>query len=120
VPQGTLRDVDQDGEEDAGVMTYRRGLLEQHLRRSVPGDAATRCGGGWSTAYRHDPRRDQSGSGGGEVIGGQYIVWAPDDQQGFPSGFGADGQAVHRRRPHRPTLPAGYTLVDMDSEPLHL
>ena len=71
-------------------------------------------GGGWSTAYA-STRIDPDPSAEGEVIGGTYLVYAPDDQQGFPSGFGDDGllftdddpivspaPGVHRRRPrHR-------------------
>jgi len=26
-----------------------------------------------------------------EVIGGKLIVWSPDDQQQFPTSYGADG-----------------------------
>jgi hypothetical protein len=50
------------------------------------------------------------------VIGGKYIVWAPDDQQGFPSGFGEDGKLFTEDDPIV-LLPAGYTVVDMDTDP---
>jgi C-terminal processing protease CtpA/Prc len=114
VPQGTLRDVDQDGEEDQGVMTYAVAFWSNTFgdpyleRRDL-------MGGGWSTAYATTRVKDNP-SGGGEVTGGKFIVWAPDDQQGFPSGFGEDGKLFTEDDPIV-TLPAGYTVVDMDTDP---
>ena len=114
VPQGTLRDVDQDGEEDKGVMTYAVAFWS-----NIFGDPYLErrdlSGGGWSTAYA-TTRVKTNPSGGGEVIGGQYVVWAPDDQQGFPSGFGEDGKLFTADDPIV-RLPAGYTIVDMDTDP---
>ncbi|MCZ7671481.1 MAG: hypothetical protein M5U34_32280 [Chloroflexi bacterium] len=43
-------------------------------------------------------------------------VYAPDDQQGFPSGFGPDGLLFTADDPIV-QIPAGYTIVDMDSDP---
>jgi C-terminal processing protease CtpA/Prc len=114
VPQGTLRDVDQDNEEDQGVMTYAVAFWSNTFgdpyleRRDL-------MGGGWSTAYASS-RVKTNPSGGGEVTGGKYIVWAPDDQQGFPGGFGEDGKLFTEDDPIV-QLPAGYTLVDMDTDP---
>jgi len=114
VPLGTLRDVDQDGEEDEGVMTYAVAFWSNTFggpyleRRDL-------MGGGWSTAYA-TTRVKTNPSGGGEVTGGKYIVWAPDDQQGFPSDFGDDGKLFTEDDPIV-RLPAGYTLVDMDTSP---
>jgi hypothetical protein len=113
-PQGTLRDVDQDGVEDPGVMTFAVAYWS-----NIFGDPflekRDQGGGGWSTAFA-TTRVDTTGSGNNEVIGGQYVVWAPDDQQGFPSGFGPDGLLFTADDPIV-TLPAGYTIVDMDSDP---
>ncbi len=72
-------------------------------------------GGGWSSAFA-TTRIDTTASGNNEVIGGQYVVWAPDDQQGFPSGFGEDGLLFTADDPIV-QLPAGYTIVDMDTDP---
>jgi C-terminal processing protease CtpA/Prc len=72
-------------------------------------------GGGWSTAFA-TTRINPDPSAKGEVIGGKYIVWAPDDQQGFPSGFGEDGKLFTEDDPIV-LLPAGYTVVDMDTDP---
>ena len=114
VPQGTLRDVDHDGQEDEGVMTYAVAFWSNTFgdpyleRRDL-------MGGGWSTAYA-TTRVKTNPSGGGEVTGGKYIVWAPDDQQGFPSGFGPDGKLFTDDDPIV-QLPAGYTIVNMDTDP---
>lgn len=113
-PQGTLRDVDQDGVEDPGVMTFAVAYWDNtfgdpYLEQRDQG------GGGWSSAFA-TTRIDTTASGNNEVTGGQYIVWAPDDQQGFPSGFGEDGLLFTEDDPIV-TLPAGYTLVNMDTDP---
>ncbi len=113
-PQGSLRDVDNDGEEDTGVMTFAvaywtNAFGDPFLEQRDQG------GGGWSTLFA-TTRAEDSPSGKGEIIGGKYIVWAPDDQQGFPSGFGADGKLFTEDDPIV-RLPAGYTVVNMDTDP---
>lgn len=113
-PAGSLRDVDQDGDSDTGVMIYAVAYWT-----NVWGDAFLEerdlYGGGWSAAYA-STHIDQNPSSGYEVIGGKYIVYAPDDQQGFPSGFGEDDKLFTDDDPIV-RLPAGYTLVDMDTDP---
>ncbi|MBI5666759.1 MAG: PDZ domain-containing protein [Chloroflexi bacterium] len=113
-PQGSLRDVDRDGEQDTGVMVYAVAYWE-----NVWGDPYLEerdlYGGGWSTAYA-STRVNQDPSAEGEIIGGKYVVYAPDDQQGFPSGFGDDGRLFTGDDPIV-RLPAGYTVVDMDTDP---
>ena len=113
-PQASLRDVDQDGETDEGVMVYAIAYwtntwgdpyLEQRDLQ----------GGGWSTAYA-STRIDPDPSAEGEVIGGTYLIFAPDDQQGFPSGFGDDGLLFTDDDPIV-RLPQGYTVADLDTSP---
>ncbi|NIR43756.1 MAG: PDZ domain-containing protein, partial [Gemmatimonadetes bacterium] len=72
-------------------------------------------GGGWSTAYA-STRTSEEADTEGEIIGGKLIVYAPDDQQAFPSGFGSDGLLFTEDDPEV-ILPQGYTLVDLDSDP---
>ncbi len=114
VPQGSLRDVDQNDTVDTGVMVYAIAYWE-----NTWGDPYLEerdlYGGGWSTAYA-STRVNQNQSAEGEILGGKYIVYAPDDQQGFPSGFGADGRLFTADDPIV-RLPAGYTVVDMDTDP---
>ena len=113
-PQGTLRDVDNDGEEDTGVMTFAVAYWTNTFGDPYL-EQRDQSGGGWSTAFA-TTRINPDPSAKGEVIGGKYIVWAPDDQQGFPSGFGEDGKLFTEDDPIV-LLPAGYTVVDMDSDP---
>ena len=113
-PEASLRDVDHDGETDTGVMVYAVAywtntwgdpFLEQ---RDL-------YGGGWSTAYA-STLIDPNPSAQGEVIGGRYLIYAPDDQQAFPSGFGADGLLFTDDDPVV-SIPQGYSVVDLDAEP---
>lgn len=114
VPQGSLRDVDQDGAADTGLMVYAVAYWE-----NTWGDPYLEerdlYGGGWSTAYA-STRINQDPSAEGEVIGGSYIIYAPDDQQAFPAGFGADGKLFTEDDP-MVSVPAGYTVVNMDADP---
>jgi C-terminal processing protease CtpA/Prc len=113
-PQASLRDVDNDGATDTGVMIYAIAYWS-----NTWGDPYLEerdlFGGGWSGAYA-STRIDQNPSGKAELLGGTYLVYAPDDQQGFPSGFGEDSklftgdESVVR-------LPQGYTIVNMDTDP---
>lgn len=113
-PKGSLRDVDQDGQADTGVMVFAVAYWE-----NIWGDPYLEerdlQGGGWSTAYA-STRVDQNPAAEGEVLGGKYIVYAPDDQQGFPAGFGEDGRLFTADDP-MVRLPQGYTLVNMDTDP---
>lgn len=68
---------------------------------------------GWPsylTSTRHDPENDD------EVIGGALIVWAPQAGAPFPLSFGADG-LLFTPDDDMGTLPAGYSVVDLDSAP---
>jgi len=52
-----------------------------------------------------------------EVLGGVYLVWSPDDAQGFPSGFGPDGRLFTGDEPIVGLVPPGWTTVIMDTDP---
>lgn len=113
-PQATLRDVDNNGQPDAGVMIFAVAYWT-----NIFGDPFLEerdlFGGGWSTAYA-STRVSELAESRREVIGGKLLVYAPDDQQGFPVGFGADGLLFTADDPIV-RLPAGYTVVDMDETP---
>lgn len=113
-PQGTLRDVDNDSQQDTGVMVFAVAYWN-----NVWGDPFLEerdlSGGGWSTAYAstrisEDPEKRL------EIIGGKFLIYAPEPGQGFPSGFGADGLLFTDDDPIV-EAPQGYSVVDMDSEP---
>lgn len=109
-PQATLLDVDNDDEEDRGVMIFSVAYWS-----NTWGDPflEPRDGTGWSNSYAStitDPERDD------EIKGGTLVVWAPDNQQAFPTGFGEDNLLFTDDDPTAP-LSAGFTLVDLDQDP---
>ncbi|MFN8491376.1 MAG: S41 family peptidase [Caldilineaceae bacterium] len=113
-PQATLRDVDQNGQKDKGVMVFaiaywNNTFGDPYLEERDQG------GGGWSTAYASTRVSSESDTKD-EVIGGKFLVYAPDDKEGFPSDFGADGKLFTKDDPIV-GLPAGYTIVNMDTHP---
>lgn len=112
-PQAPLNDVDFDGEDDAGVMIFQVAYWSNTFG-DVYLEERDQFGGGWSTAYA-SADTDNAVDTLGEYIGGKVLVFAPDDQQAFPSGFGADGLLFTADDP-LVTLPAGYTVVDMETE----
>jgi len=113
-PQATLKDVDHDGETDTGVMIYAVAYWTNIFGPAFL-EERDLFGGGWSTAYASthiSPNPNQKG----EVIGGKYLIYAPDDAQGFPSGFGDDGLLFTDDDPVV-SIPQGYSVVNMDTDP---
>lgn len=113
VPQGTLVNVANDDKEDVGVQLFAIAYWS-----NIWGDTflEPRDGTGWSTAYAStvtDPDHDN------EIVGGVLIVWTPDDQQRFPTGFGEDGLLFTEDDPTDP-IPAGYSIVDLNEEPFRI
>jgi|YNPNPStandDraft_1061719.scaffolds.fasta_scaffold33089_2 C-terminal processing protease CtpA/Prc len=113
IPRGTYVDVDNNGQSDTGVQVFAVAYWS-----NTWGDPflERRDGTGWSTAYTSaitDPDRDY------EIVGGTLVVWSPDDRQGFPTGFGADGLLFTADDPTAP-IPAGYNLVDLNQEPFRI
>ncbi|GAB4458320.1 MAG: hypothetical protein Kow00120_26880 [Anaerolineae bacterium] len=113
-PQGTLRDVDHDGAQDTGVMVFTPAYWTNTFGDPFL-EERDLYGGGWSTAYA-GTRINPNPNAEDEVIGGKYVVYAPDDQQGFPTGFGPDGLLFTEDDPIA-ILPQGYTVVDLDTDP---
>jgi C-terminal processing protease CtpA/Prc len=113
-PQGGFRDVDNDGEEDDGVQVFAAAYWTNSF-----GDAFLEerdlSGGGWSSAYASTVVSELPETEG-EYVGGKILVYAPDGQQGFPAGFGEDGLLFTEDDPIV-GIPAGYTTVDLDSDP---
>ncbi len=111
MPRGELRDVDNDGQQDTGVMLFMTAITSNM----------------WADPFLE--RRDNFVAGilssalistdvdaFLQIYGGRVIVYAHDDQQGFPSGYGADGVLFTRDDPIV-RLPVGYTVVDLNAEP---
>ena len=110
VPQGTFVDLDNDGTDDTGVQVFAVAYWS-----NVWGGPflEEREGKGWSTAYTStlvDPANND------EITGGTLVVWSPDNEQSFPTGFGEDSLLFTADDPTAP-IPAGYNLVDINQEP---
>jgi len=114
VPKGTWRDIDNDGEEDSGLIIFAVAYWtntwgDPYLEKRDQG------GGGWSSAYA-STRVSDDRDNYLEIYGGKYVVYALDDLQGFPVGFGQDGKLFTEDDPIV-QLPQGWTVVDIDDEP---
>ena len=114
VPKGTWRDVDNDGEQDTGLMIFAVAYWtniwgDPYLEKRDQG------GGGWSSAYA-STRVSDDRDNYLEIYGGKYVVYALDDLQGFPMGFGQDGKLFTEDDPIV-QLPQGWTVVEIDDEP---
>lgn len=113
VPQATLVDVDQNGKTDTGIQVFAIAYWS-----NTWGDPflEERDGQGWSTAYVSTIASSDEES---EIIGGVLLIWSPDDQQSFPSDFGADGKLFTEDDPIV-SVPAGYNLVDLNTKPFRI
>ena len=114
MPNGSLRDVDNDDSRDVGVMIFAVAYWTNKFG-DVLLEERDLYGGGWSTAYastRASPDADTRL----EIVGGKYIIYAPEAAQGFPAGFGEDRLLFTADDPIV-TVPPGYSVVDMDVEP---
>lgn len=110
IPQGVQVDVDNNDSTDTGVQVFSIAYWSNTWGGPF---LEERDGKGWSNAYVStitDPDQDD------EIIGGILLVWAPDERQSFPTGFGPDGKLFTEDDPTGP-IPAGYNLVNLDSEP---
>jgi C-terminal processing protease CtpA/Prc len=111
LPEGEFNDVDNNGEENQGVQIFAVGYSPNLYGGpfSVGDDRSL----GWPS-YLASIRADTENND--EVIGGKLIIWSPDTEQSFPSGFGEDGLLFTADDPVAP-VEAGYTIVDLDTEP---
>jgi C-terminal processing protease CtpA/Prc len=110
-PTGVQADVDNDNQDDPGVQVFAVAYWPNLVGGPYAhGDDGSRGWPGYLTSARTDTDRQY------EVIGGKLIVWSPDENQQFPTGFGEDGLLFTEDDPVGP-IPAGYTIVDLDSEP---
>lgn len=109
-PQGTFNDVDNDGVEEQGVQIFQVAAWDDEWGGPFIDE---RDGTGWSSA-NSTVLGSSNPATLGEYQRGTLIVWAPDDQQSFPAGFGEDGLLFTEDDTPMVTLPQGYTLVSFD------
>jgi C-terminal processing protease CtpA/Prc len=114
VPEGQLNDVDQDSQADEGVQIFSVSY-NPNLTGGVfsEGDDRTL---GWPS-YLASVKTDTENQD--EIIGGKLVIWAPDGEQDFSSGFGDDGLLFTEDDPQM-GVPAGYSVIDLDSSPFEI
>jgi len=100
-PKGASVDVDNDGEVDAGIQVYAF-LVGSNLTGDSYLEQLDQVS---YRSYLADPKT-------GRFREGTLLVFAPDGEQGFPSGAGQDGVFFTTDDPVA-GLPAGYTLVTL-------
>ena len=113
-PNGSLHDVDHDGQTDQGVQVFAVAYWN-NIWDGPALEVRDQGGGGWSSAYA-STRVSEAADSYLEVFGGKYLVWAPDATEQFPSGFGADKKLFTDDDPLMP-LQQGWSVIDMDQTP---
>ncbi len=111
VPEGTFNDVSHRNQAGQGVQVFAVAFSPNLAGGPfMEGDDVSL---GWPTELASivtDPENKD------EVTGGKLVVWAPDGDQLFPTGFGTDGLLFTADDPVAP-LPAGYSVIDLDRNP---
>ena len=110
-PRGAFVDVDNNGQQNQGVQVFA--LSYWPNLASGPFSDAYDPSRGWPS-YLASTKNDSENQD--EVIGGKLVVWAPDGNQQFPTGFGADGKLFTQDDPVG-LIPAGYSVVNLDQQP---
>ncbi|MEQ8672523.1 MAG: S41 family peptidase [Aggregatilineales bacterium] len=110
VPRGEFRDVDNDGADDIGVISMNIQVYTDIFDDPYWESDREYAAGLLSTVHSVDYATLD------EIVGGKAIVWAPDNNQGYPSGFGADGLLYTADDP-TVSIPQGYSVVDFSTEP---
>ncbi len=114
-PRGGERDVDNDDIEELGVQIYAPAYWDNTYGGPFL-EERDMSGGGWSTAYASTVTSTELGEER-EIIGGKFVIYAPDDQQSFPINFGEDGLLFTGDEQEVVDLPAGWTVVNLDTVP---
>lgn len=111
LPRAQFVDVNHDGKQDAGVQVFSTTYWPNLV--AGPYSEGDDPSFGWPN-YLASTVIDTENED--EVIGGKLVVWAPDNKQQFPTGFGPDGKLFTADDPVGP-VPAGYSVIDLDKQP---
>jgi len=110
-PTGTIADVAQDGKTGSGVQVFAVAYWPNLTGGPYSeGDDPSHGWPNYLASVKTDTENNE------EVIGGKLVVWAPDDKQSFPTGFGDDGKLFTVDDPVAP-IQAGYSIVELDQKP---
>jgi C-terminal processing protease CtpA/Prc len=111
VPTGQFADVNNNGKQDTGVQIFAVSYWPNLTGGPyAEGDDQSRGWPNYLASVRTDPENQD------EVIGGNLVVWSPDDKQQFSTGFGSDGKLFTADDPVGP-IPVGYSIVNLDTQP---
>jgi C-terminal processing protease CtpA/Prc len=110
-PTGTVVDVVHAGKTGSGVQVFAVSYWPNLT--GGPYSEGDDMSHGWPS-YLASVKTDTENNE--EVIGGKLVVWAPDDKQSFPTGYGDDGKLFTADDLLAP-IQAGYTIVDLDQKP---
>jgi C-terminal processing protease CtpA/Prc len=108
-PRGQLNDVSNGNGKGKGVMVFAVDLDTNAIGDPFQGPFEWRGWPGGEDSLQFDP-------GTGEVVKGMIVVYAPDDNESFPTDFGADGQLFTKDDPVAP-IKKGWTIVNLDKKP---
>ena len=110
-PTGTIADVAQDGKTGSGVQVFAVAYWPNLTGGPYSeGDDPSHGWPNYLASVKTDTENNE------EVIGGKLVIWAPDDKQSFPTGFGDDGKLFTVDDPVAP-IQAGYSIVELDQKP---
>jgi C-terminal processing protease CtpA/Prc len=110
-PEGEFNDLNHDGKKDQGVQVFA--VAYSPNLAGGPFSEGDDRSFGWPS-YLASVKTDSENED--EVIGGKLILWAPDANQQFPTGFGSDGMLFTDDDPVG-AIHQGYSLVDLDQNP---
>lgn len=113
-PAGPYVDLNFDEKNDFGLAVYTVNLVS-----NVSGDPFLDFAYGDSLGSMSSVVWGFDEVYGNTFTGGSIIVYAPDKNQTFPMGFGLDGILFTEDDPLI-SLPFGYTIVTLDSDPFEL
>lgn len=108
---GQLRDLDNDGQTDTGVGVYVLAVTSNTWNNpfiELRDDFVTGIIRSAEISSDIDQFLD--------ITSGWLVIYAPDQQQGFPTGRGADGVLFTSDDPTA-LIPQGWTVVQTDVEP---
>jgi C-terminal processing protease CtpA/Prc len=105
VPSGGSIDLDNDGTDDRGIQVYALSVASNLISGPYLEQLEQVSG---LASYITDIAT-------GDIVQGTFLVYAPDDQQAFPAGRGADGKWFSTDDPVIP-LPAGYTVATLNAD----
>lgn len=111
VPRGPLRDISRSGREGVAVFSV---TTYSNFRGSPYWDTELEYAIGFNsyTSTREFELRY-------DIVGGKLLIWAPDDEQLFSSGYGEDRKLFTEDDPLM-RIPAGWSVVDLDTQPFTL